>query len=219
MVSNCSDQSQSHQSGPNLPLRIMVMPRSNRSDVVSVSEPKGMPTAEVSGSTMMWTSDADCNAVENPISFPVYPKNLWWWADLSYFTAPNLMGSCDPIRVFHGLIVLIFQRRGGPGLPHKERLCFAKASPLFLLTSDRMRVVRVSSAPVAIRVGVFSLVIPSHIMNIALLIHGIEWGLIFGGKAYAMASQILRPPHFRTFLQICFFSLLYRFSFSLQWFG
>lgn len=40
MVSNCSDQSprQSHQSGPNLPLRIMVMPRSNRSDVVSVSE-------------------------------------------------------------------------------------------------------------------------------------------------------------------------------------
>lgn len=63
------------------------------------------------------------------------------------------------------------ERRGGPAPKKTKGYVLPKLRPLFWLTSDRILVVRVSSAPVAIRVGVVSLVIPSHIINKALLIH------------------------------------------------
>jgi len=51
-----------------------------------------------------------------------------------------------------------------------------------------------------------------------------ELGLILGGKAYVMASQIRSPPlqdfdSSKSAFHYSPFSLLYSFSFSLQWFG
>lgn len=71
------------------------------------------------------------------------------------------------IRVFHGLIVLILIRRQITR-PCPKGYALPKRRPLNVLSSDRMKVVRVSSlrsAPGAIGVGVVSLVIPSSYMN------------------------------------------------------